>query len=114
MPSISIGGTTFDKVTRFQEIPFKVAAEHTMMDGEYRQDVYANKRRWAIGWDIMTATDKNNLITKFNANTTHTFIDLDSNSYTVVFEDDRLSIRRRVEDVQADQRYQVDIVLRQV
>jgi len=112
--TITFGGVVFDDITRYRETPFKIAAQHTMMDGTYRQNVYGNKTRFAIGWDIMLPYHKELLKALFIANTTHTLIDMDGNSHTVAFEGPELSIERRVEDAPTDQRYRVNITLREV
>lgn len=116
MPSITLAGTQFTGVERYEVDWFKVAAEHDMVDGTYRVDVYGAKRRWRIGWDYMTSSQLASLKSIFNTGGTMTFVDLEGSSYTVMFEGPTPALRYepRVDVPWASARYKVDIVLRQV
>lgn len=116
MPDVTLGGTTFVNLTGHNRTPFKVGATHTLMDGTFKQDVYnaSLKYRWTLEWEYMTAADLATLQTKFAANTTHTFMDLDGSSNTVVFEDFQMPQDGRPEVEWTNRRYRVKIVVRTV
>lgn len=114
MPSIVLDGNSYN-VERHTRTNVKTAAEHTLLDGTYRKDVFSanSKFRWRMGSDHFTATELTNLIVSHDKNTTLSFTDLDGSSYTVVFEDDELTHSLNPRVPWSNRRYVLDFTIRE-
>ncbi len=113
MPTVTINSKTYN-LERHRKERVESSAAHNLASGAFKKDRYGAKYRFFCGSDHFTATELSKLMSAFDAGTSFSFTDLDSNSYTVLFENDTLVAETNRDIPWSNRRYKVDFVLREV
>jgi|TARA_Y100000310_G_scaffold320215_1_gene376409 hypothetical protein len=113
MPDVTINSVNYS-LERHKIEEIESAANHDLMSGAFKKDVFGVKSRFECGSDHFTAAQLATLKTAFELGTSFTFVDLDSSSYTVLFEDNRLAAETNRNIPWSNRRYIMDFALREV
>jgi len=82
--SFILDGTTLEDPNDFSQEKVVTGDYLTTMGGGIRRAIRAKKNVYKLGWNQLTLTQYNTLVTKYNLNTTLTFVNSDLSINTTV------------------------------